>query len=85
MSVTTTQPNDRIGSGRYLRSGSWTLSVLCIGVKFRKASAVTLYWSRVQRVLSNQMFFSGHHMAWSDQSIAMSGKTMRAGLRVDRE
>ena len=27
----------------YLRSGSWTLSVLCIGVKWMTASAVMLY------------------------------------------
>ena len=52
--------------------------VLCIGVKWTVASAVMLYWSSVQRVLSSQMFFSGHHMAWSDQSIAMS-ETKRNG------
>ena len=57
----------------YLRSGSWMRSVLCIGVKWMTASAVMLYWSSVQRVLSSQTFFSGHHMAWSDQSMAMSG------------
>ena len=56
----------------YLKSGNCMRSVLCIGVNWRNASAVMLYWSKVHRVLSNQMFFSGHHMAWSDQSMAMS-------------
>ena len=56
----------------YLRSGSCTLRVLCMGVKWMTASAVMLYWSSVHRVLSSQMFRSGHHMAWSDQSMAIS-------------
>jgi len=55
-----------------LRSGNWILSCLCIGVKWMMASAVMLYWSNVHRVWSNQIFFSGHHSAWSDQSIAIS-------------
>lgn len=56
-------------------SGSWTLRVLCIGVKCRRASAATPYWSRVLLVLVNQWFLSGHHNAWSDQSMAMSTYT----------
>ena len=56
----------------YRKSGSCIRSVLCIGVKYIMASAVMLYWSKVHRVLSSHMFFAGHHMAWSDQSMAMS-------------
>lgn len=48
------------------------LSVLCMGVKWMTVSALTLYWSRVQRVLSSHLFWLGHQMAWSDQSIAIS-------------
>ena len=50
------------------------LSVLCIGVKWITVSALTLYWSRVHRVLSSHLFWLGHQIAWSDQSIAMSGQ-----------
>ena len=56
----------------YRRSGSCILKVLCMGVKWTIASAVRLYWSSVHRVLSSHIFFSGHHIAWSDQSIAIS-------------
>ena len=68
----------------YLRSGSWMRSVLCIGVKWMRASAVMLYRSNVQRVLSSQMFFSGHHMAWSDQSMAMSETTRKSKVKILR-
>ena len=36
----------------YLRSGSWIRSVLCIGVKWMRASAVMLYRSSVLKVNS---------------------------------
>lgn len=58
----------------YCRSGIWTRNVLCIGVKWRIASACTPHWSKVDRVRNSHMFLSGHHNAWSDQSLAMSGK-----------
>lgn len=56
----------------YRRSGNWIRTILCMGVKWMMASAVKLYWSKVCRVLSNHKFFSGHQMAWSDQSMAIS-------------
>ena len=59
------------------KSGNCIRNVLCIGVKWMTASAVILYWSRVHRVLSSQIFFSGHHIAWSDQSMAISEKVNR--------
>ena len=57
---------------RYRRSGSCTRSVLCIGVKWSRASAWTPYWSNVDLVRDSQQFLPGHHKAWSDQSDAMS-------------
>jgi len=57
---------------KYRRSGSWTLRVLCMGVKWRRASAWTPYWSRVERVRVSQVLRVGHHKAWSDQSMAIS-------------
>lgn len=65
-----TQKSTRQSSTR--RSGNWTLSTLCIGVKWRAASAWTPYWSKVERDRDNQMFLSGHHKAWSDQSLRTS-------------
>ena len=64
------------------RSGSWMRRVLCIGVKWMRASAVMLYRSSVHRVLSSQMFFSGHHIAWSDQSMAMSETTRKSKMKM---
>ena len=64
------------------RSGSFTRSTLCIGVKTSRASACTPYWSRVLRARDNQRERAGHHSAWSDQSIAMSAtRTRTAGQR----
>ena len=54
------------------RSGSIIRRFLCIGVNHSLASAWTPYWSSVERVRASQMFLSGHHSPWSDQSIAMS-------------
>ena len=44
----------------YLRSGSWTLSVLCIGVKWMTASAVMLYWSSVH-LEETDILFETHY------------------------
>lgn len=58
---------------RYLRSGSCTRRVLCIGVKWRIVSAWTPHWSSVERVRVSQQLRDGHQRAWSDQSMAISG------------
>ena len=50
------------------RSGIVMRSSLCIGVNQRVEPPVTPYLSRLQRVRTNQILFSGHHIAWSDQS-----------------
>ena len=50
------------------RSGIVMRSSLCIGVNQRVEPPVTPYLSRLQRVRTNQILFSGHHKAWSDQS-----------------
>ena len=57
------------------KSGNWTRRFLCIGVKWSFASACTLYWSKVDLDLLSHLFFSGHHNAWSDQSMAISEST----------
>lgn len=66
---------------RQRRSGSWTLSVLCIGVKCSTASAATPYWSKVLLVLVSHWLRAGHHNAWSDQSIAMSENKKKRGVQ----
>ena len=53
---------------------TWTRSILCIGVKWSSASACNPTWSSVERVLVSQMFFAGHHKAWSDQSFGFAGR-----------
>ena len=63
-----------------LRSGSCTRRVLCIGVKWRVSSAVTLYWSSVHLVVVSQQFLPGHHTAWSDQSMAMSSRSTSCSI-----
>lgn len=60
-----------------LRSGSWILSGLCIGVKWRAASAWTPYWSRVCFGRESHLLRVGHHRAWSDQSFLNSGNKKR--------
>ena len=56
------------------RSGSCTVSILCMGVNQRLASDCTSHWSRVDLVRVSHTFLSGHHRPWSDQLIATSGK-----------
>ena len=51
---------------------TWTLRILCIGVKWRSASAWRPTWSSVERVLVSQIFLAGHHNAWSDQSFGFA-------------
>ena len=77
--------NSQQGYGVLFLSLSLTLaylSVLCIGVKWITVSALTLYWSRVQRVLSSHLFWLGHQMAWSDQSMAMSGQNTNINKQI---
>lgn len=53
---------------------TWTRKILCIGVKWSSASACRPTWSSVERVRVSQMFFAGHHKAWSDQSFGFAGR-----------
>lgn len=61
---------------------TWTRRILCIGVKCSSASAWTPHWSSVDRVRRSQIFFVGHHNAWSDQSFGFSEKEEIRGKRV---
>uniref|UniRef100_A0A6B0UFH0 Putative secreted protein n=1 Tax=Ixodes ricinus TaxID=34613 RepID=A0A6B0UFH0_IXORI len=61
-----------------LRSGNWMRRVLCIGVKWSRASAMTPHWSSVDLVRVSHVFCSGHHRAWSDQSVG----TLRDSTRL---
>jgi hypothetical protein len=56
---------------------TWTRRILCIGVKWRRASACKPTWSSVERVLVSQMFLAGHHNAWSDQSFGNAANEMK--------
>lgn len=58
----------------YLKSGNCILNGLCIGVKWRAASAWTPYWSSVCLGLDSHLLRVGHQRAWSDQSFLKSGK-----------
>lgn len=56
---------------------TWTRRILCIGVKWSSASACNPTWSSVERVRVSQMFFAGHHKAWSDQSFGFAAMKRR--------
>jgi len=64
------------------RSGSVMRTFLCIGVNQSVESPVTPYLSSVQRVLTSHVLFSGHHIAWSDQSFDSASTRMPANNRV---
>jgi len=55
-------------ASKVCRSGRVMRTFLCIGVNHSVESPATPYLSSVQRVRTSHLLFSGHQIAWSDQS-----------------